>query len=121
MRGTGGGCIQGLESPTRLSQYVTCVTPVRHLLFLVASAQVTGQEVLGGGVELDPVRRLGEAVALIGEQHVLVLDAGLAQRGDDLLRLGLLYPRVVRALRDKQRDADVARPRQRRARPQERL
>src|SRR5580692_3140085 len=72
-----------------------------------AAAEVAGQEPLGGGVEAQPVLRLGEAVALVGEQQVLVVDPSLDQRGDDLLRLGLLDPRVVGALGDQQRNADV--------------
>ena len=38
-------------------------------------AQVLGEEALGGGVELEVVLGLGEAVALVGEQQVLVVDA----------------------------------------------
>src|SRR5689334_17193624 len=90
-------------------------------LLLEPAAQVPGQEALGRGVELQPVLRLGEAVALVREQHVLVVDPGILERRHDLLRLGLLDPRVVGALGDQQRDADVTGPGQRRARPQELL
>ena len=82
-------------------------------LLLEPAAQVPGQEALGRGVELQPVFRLGEAMALVGEQHVFVLDPGFLERRHDLLRLGLLDPRVVRALGDQQRDPDVAGPGQR--------
>src|ERR1700735_4298326 len=68
----------------------------RSASFLEAPAQVPGQEPLGRGVELDPVLRLGEAVPLVREEHVLVIDAGVLQRRHDLLGLGLLDPGVVR-------------------------
>src|SRR6266700_4087641 len=89
--------------------------PRSRVLLLETAPQVPGQEALGRGVELQPVLRLGEAVALVREQHVLVLDPGVGERGDDLLRLGLLDPRVVGALGDQQRDTDVTGPGQRRA------
>jgi enterochelin esterase-like enzyme len=74
------------------------------------AAQVLGQEPVGLGVEAEPVLGLGEAVPLVREQHVLVVDPGRPQRRDDLLGLGLLHPRVVGALGDQQRDPDVTRP-----------
>ena len=37
---------------------------------LAAAAEVLGQERLGAGVEVDPVLRPGEAVALVGVDHV---------------------------------------------------
>src|SRR5258708_10880227 len=80
-------------------------------LVLRAAAEVMRQEFLRRGVEDHPVLRLGEAVALVGEEQVLVLNPGLLERGDDLLRLGLLDPGVIGALRDQQRNRDLAGPR----------
>jgi Fic family protein len=79
-------------------------------LLLEAAAEVLGEELLRGGVELHPVLRLGEAVALVGEQHVLMVDAGLGQGRDYLLGFGLLHPGVVGTLCDEQRNPDVVRP-----------
>src|SRR5215467_16324695 len=60
--------------------------PWRSLLG--AAAEVPGQEPLGRRVEAQPVLWLGEAVPLVGEQHVLVVDPGRLQGGHDLLGLG---------------------------------
>src|SRR5438045_1996673 len=65
------------------------VTPPSRQLLLRPAAEVAGEEPFGRRVEAQPVLGLGEPVALVGEDHVLVVDAGLAQSGDDLLRLGL--------------------------------
>ena len=70
---------------------------------LAPAAEVLGQERLGAGVEVDPVLGPGEAVALVGVEDVGHAAAVLLDRGDDLLRLGLLDPRVVRALADQER------------------
>src|ERR1022692_1806033 len=64
------------------------------------AAKVLAEELIGGRGELQPVLRLGEPVALVGEQHVVVVDARLLQGSDDLLRLGLLHPRVICPLSD---------------------
>ncbi len=54
-------------------------------LLLGPPAEVPGQEALGGGIEAQPVLRLGEAVPLVREQHVLMVDPGRHQGRDDLL------------------------------------
>src|SRR5262249_16526628 len=82
------------------------------------AAQVLRQEALSRGIEAQPVLGLGEAMALIREEHVLVGNPFLAQGGHDLLRLGLLDAWVVGALRDQQWGADLVDARQGRPRPQ---
>src|SRR5207247_7910331 len=84
-------------------------TPSPQLL-LGPAAEVAGEESFRRRVEAQPVLGLGEPVALVGEEHVLVVDSGLAQGGHDLLRLRLLHPRVVGALGDQQRGPDARRP-----------
>ena len=78
---------------------------------------VLGEEPLGRFVEAQPVLGLGEPVALVGKEHVLVIDTVLGERSDDLLRLRLIDTRVVRALRDQQRYTDLIDARERRALP----
>src|SRR6266545_3174905 len=78
------------------------------------AAEVLGQEPLGVRVEAQPVAGLGEAVALVLEQQVLVGDALVPHGRDDLFALGLLDPRVVGPLDDQHRDPDLLHPRQRR-------
>lgn len=78
-----------------------------------------GEELLSGTVEREPVLGLYEAVALVGEQHVGVLEALVLHGGDDLLRLCLLDAGVVGALPDEDRDADVVDARERGPRPEE--
>src|SRR5581483_12247739 len=53
------------------------------------------EELLGCRVELQAVLRLGEAVALVGEEQVFDVLALLAQGLHDHLALGLLDARVV--------------------------
>lgn len=65
-----------------------------------------GQESLGRGVEAQSVLRLGETVALVGEEQVLILNPFLFHRRDDLLAFGLLDARVVGSLGNQQRDRD---------------
>ena len=118
---------RGSRSPFQIvsSRCPSEVLPFRPALFrfrvLEPAAQVLGQEALGGGEELHAVLGLGEAVALVGEQQVLVVDALLGQRGDDLLGLGLLHPGIVGPLGDEQGDLDVAGPGERRPLPHELL
>jgi hypothetical protein len=54
-------------------------------LLLHLATEVASQEVLGSGEETQTVLRLDEAVALIGEQQILVHDSGIFERSDDLL------------------------------------
>src|SRR3712207_7116959 len=64
--------------------------PPRSTLFPYTTlfrSQVLGEERLRRGVHDLAVLRLGQAVPLVGEQQVLVRQALLAQRGDDLLGL----------------------------------
>src|SRR2546426_116819 len=61
---------------------------------LTAASQVFRQELLGGRVELEPVLRLGEAMAFVGEEQVLVVDSLGLERGHDLFRFRLFDPRV---------------------------
>lgn len=79
---------------------------IRRPVVLRASAEVSGEETLGGGVELQAVLGTSEAVALILEEQVLVVYALLLHSGHDLLGLGLLDARVVRPLRDQHRCPD---------------
>src|SRR5436305_1207337 len=97
------------SAPSLLSSIMMCSGPVLVCFLFRAATQMPGEEPFRGGIEAQPVRRLGEPVTLVGEQHVLVIDSGLPQRRDDLLRLRLLHPRVVGALRDQQRRADAGR------------
>ena len=85
------------------------------------AAEVLGQERLRRGVEVQAVLRPGKAVALVGVDDVLHRLARLAHRRDDLLALGLLDARIVRALADQQRRLDPVGLEQRRARLQELL
>src|SRR5262245_24268012 len=68
----------------------------------------------------DAVLLVPEAVALVGEEHVLDRDAVLADRGGDLLALRLEHARVVLALDDEQGPPDLRGVDQRRARLQAR-
>src|SRR5437764_996091 len=70
---------------------------------LRAAAEMLRQELLRRREELQPILRPREAVALVGEQQVLDLLAGLAHRFDNLLRLRLLDARIIRPLPDQQR------------------
>src|SRR3972149_6608000 len=77
-----------------------------------AAAQMPGEEPLGRGVESQPVFGLGEAVAFVGKEQVLVGDP-LAFHGlDDLLGFRLFDARVVRAVRDQDRGLDLVDPEQ---------
>src|SRR5262245_9664245 len=76
----------------------------RRRLFLGAAAQVLGEEPLGHCEELHAVLGFGEAVALVVEEEVLVVDSLVLHGVDDLLGLGLLHPGVVGALGDEDRD-----------------
>src|SRR5262249_10833266 len=75
--------------------------------------EMPGQELDGPRVGVQPVGRLGQAVALVGIDHELALDAAGPQRGFDLLSLAEGHPRVVGAVDDEQRRANVADARQR--------
>ena len=90
-------------------------------LRLSPAPEVLGKEGFGGRIELEAVLGLREAVTLVGEEHVGVVNPLLFERGDNLLGFCLLDPWVVGTLRDKERYLDVARPRQWRARPQKLL
>src|SRR3546814_545655 len=74
---------------------------------LGAAAQAGGEEALGHRVEGRVVFRTGEAVAFVGEQHVGHRDALGLHRLDDLVALGLHHARIVGALADQQRLADL--------------
>src|SRR5690606_38293518 len=69
----------------------------RLLPLLLPPAEVPGEEGLRRRVEALAVVRLRQPVALVVEQQVLVVDVLLPERRNDLLGLGLLHPRVVRA------------------------
>src|SRR5258708_1942969 len=76
------------------------------------------EKFFGGCEKLEAIFRLGEAVALVGEEHVLVLDA-LALHGlDNLFRLRLFYTRVICPLTNQDRDLDLIDPEQWRTRIQ---
>ena len=82
------------------NQGPTCSGPAPQVLSLGLKTppKVTGEEAFGGGVKAKPVPRLGEAVALVGKEHVLVVYAGVPQSAHDLLGLGLFHAGVVRPL-----------------------
>ena len=108
------------------SKYVHCVLFILHLRYtpardanayhmaaalrrhevLGAAAEVLLQEQLRPPVEVDAVRRPRPAVALVRVEHVLDGDALVRHAERDLVRLGLLDARVVRALADQQRRLD---------------
>src|SRR5438874_1814208 len=81
------------------------MSPPHERSGLGASTEMFGEELLRGSVELQPVFGLGEAVALVGKQHVLVVDALVLHGRHDLLGLGLFDPGVVGSLGDQHRDA----------------
>src|SRR5918994_4572368 len=85
----------------------------RRPVVLRASAEVFGEETLGGGVELEAVLGTGEAVALVLEEEVFLLYTLLLHSGHDLLGLGLLDARVVRSLRDQDGCSDPVDERER--------
>ena len=69
---------------------------------LGAPPEVLGEEGLGGGVLGELVRLAAEAVAFVLRHDVLDRIAAVAQRDHDLVALGLLDARVVRALDDEE-------------------
>src|SRR5438094_3648883 len=70
----------------------------------------------GGCVKLEPIFRLGEAMALVGEEHVLVIDALALHSLDNLFRLRLFYTRVICPLTNQDRYFDLIDPEQWRTR-----
>src|SRR5258706_8665282 len=81
---------------------------------LESAAELRGQELLGARGEVGAVLGALKAVPLVGVEHVRHRAAVLLDGGDDLLRLGLLDARVVRALADQERDLDLVRGEERR-------
>ncbi len=84
-----------------------------------APAEVRGEERLGDGEEGHVVLGAGKAVALVGEDDVGHGQVLLLHDLDDLIALGDLHARVVRAVADQQRTLDLLHVRDGRARPQE--
>src|SRR5579885_1946982 len=72
----------------------------------VAPAEVLGEKLFGCGVKLEPVFGFGEAVALVWEKQVLVIDPFALHSGNDLLGLCLLDARIVSPLRDQHGNLD---------------
>src|SRR3546814_9158131 len=71
---------------------------LRRLRRLLSCLQVRVQELHISLRGRDAVLALGEAVALVVEQHVLHRHAVRAHGGDDLVAFHLQHPRVVGAL-----------------------
>src|SRR6185295_17718011 len=74
---------------------------------LVTPAQALAQEPFRDRIERSAVGRAPEAVALFRIQHVGHGQVLVLHRLHDLIRLGLLDARIIRALRDQQRLLDV--------------
>src|SRR5215216_7792856 len=86
----------------------TELLPTRSIpLLLCASSEVFGQKAFCGCVELQTVLGTGETVTFVLEEQVLVVYAFLLHGGDYLLRFGLFYAWVVRALGDEHRYPDA--------------
>ena len=81
--------------------YKWAESPKTHLLFLfIEATQVFREKPLSGGVEFEAILRFGEAVSLVWEEHILVLDALAFHDLDNLLRFALLYAWIIRSLTD---------------------
>src|SRR5215212_6489837 len=93
----------------------------RTALFFGATSEMFCEKTFGGGVELEAVFGAGEAVAFVLEEQVFVVDAFLFHGGDELLRFGLLYARVVGALGDEHGNSDAVNEEEGRARLEELL
>ena len=65
------------------------------------------EKFFGGCEKLEAVFRPGEAVALVGEEHVLVIDALALHRFDNLFGFRLLHSRVICPLTDQDRYLDL--------------
>src|SRR6266568_401759 len=84
----------------------------------ITSTKMLSEEFFCRCIEFKPIFRLGETVALVGEEHVLVIDA-LALHGiDDLFGLSLFYTRVICPLTNQDRYLDLIDPEQWRTRIQ---
>src|SRR5215204_7094912 len=73
-------------SGARLVRFAGC-RPLMARLAFKATAEVSGEETLSGGVELQAVLGTGKAVALVLKEEVLVVYALLLHGGHDLLGL----------------------------------
>src|SRR3546814_11947442 len=79
---------------------------IRRLRRLLSCLQVRVQELHIGLRRRDAVLALGEAVALVGDQHVLHRHAVRAHGGDALVAFHLQHPWVVATLSDHARGGD---------------
>ena len=61
------------------------------------------------GIEIDAVFGVLESMSLIHLEHVFHRVAVLFQRGDNLLGIRVIDPRIIVALRDEQRGLDFVR------------
>ena len=81
---------------------------LRLALRLVASTEMGREELLRLGIGGEVVDRPREPVPLVWRHQVLDRQLALTQGDDDLIRLRLLDPRIVRALDHQQRHLDPA-------------
>src|SRR5262249_15098250 len=88
---------------------------------LVAPAQVFSQELFARGAHRQIVHGTGKAVAFVRRDDVFDREVAFAQRHHNLIRLGLLDARIVRALYHEQRRFDLVRRIERRLANQPRL
>src|SRR5450759_1123649 len=81
--------------------------PLSNLLmsiFLEAAAKMFGKKLFCRRVELETILRFGKAMALIGEEHILIVYALAFHRLDDLFGLSLFHAWIIRSLRDEHGD-----------------
>src|SRR5207247_11254412 len=68
------------------------------ILILKAAFQVLREEFFCRCIEFEPVLWLGEAMSLVGEEHILVIYAFAFHRCNDLFSLGLFHTMIIVSL-----------------------